>query len=80
MFEALNLELGEAVIGISDHCSLEALIAEHRKYPPVWMAKWNGKADYRWAARELPRADAVAFARNYAVSGGLEKLKVYVIV
>jgi hypothetical protein len=80
VFEAVNREFREVIIGITDHCSIERLIAAHAQCAPVWMTKWKpGSAEYRWVSCEMPKGDAVAFAATYSKSGSFMKLQVHLV-
>lgn len=80
VYEVVNRAAHEILVGVTRHCALAELMAEHARSTPVWMSRWRaGAAEYKYVASGLTLKDARFFAANYAKSAALKTLKVHLI-
>jgi transcriptional regulator of nitric oxide reductase len=77
VYEAVNTASREAVVGVSGAADLESVMEEHRRYPPVWVARWGKqKVTYKVVEAGLTLGDAQALAAKYAVAAVWKDFKV----
>lgn len=79
VYEAVNTARREAVIGVSDCAGLEGLLDLHRRYPPVWIARWaSEKVTYKVVEAGLSAEEAQALAAAYAKAAVWQSFSVMV--
>ena len=67
VYEAVNTARRQAVIGVSGASDLDAILDEHRRYPPVWVGRWGReKVTYKLVEAGLSLDEAQALAAAYA--------------
>lgn len=77
VYEAVNTVLREAVVGVSGAADLRGVLEQHRRFPPVWVARWDRRnVVYNVVEAGLTLADAQALAAKYARAAVWKDFKV----
>ena len=78
VYQAVNAELREVVVGVSSNPDLRLIQDIHRRVPPTGMSQWQPyqPIEYRVVVKDLELGQAADFANKYSRSVELKPFRV----